>query len=223
MFAVWVCVLLVCSVVCKIGIVMYVGVVCVCIMESDDIVLITVSGPPASGTSTLSERLADVFDVPYIDGGMMFREMAAERGVSLAELTRQSESDESIDRGVDNRLESIVLEASVGYRTGKPVYVVESRLAGWHASKLSACTFSVYLDADEMVRFERSSGRSESLDEMKHRELSEWTRFKRMYGVDITDSSLYDVCIDTTEKTPYQVLECVLRSLPYSEDQLSVV
>jgi len=79
-------------------------------MTETGLPLITISGPPASGTSTVSGRLSEHLDFEVIDGGQIFRELADERDVSLGELNELSEEDDTIDRTIDRRLKIIIAE-----------------------------------------------------------------------------------------------------------------
>jgi cytidylate kinase len=47
--------------------------------------------------------------------------------------------------------------------------------------------------------------------EILKREKSEATRYKKYYGIDVSDTSIYDVIIDAGDKTPDQIMEIVLR------------
>jgi len=174
--------------------------------------LITISGPPASGTSTVSDHLAEHLDFEVVDGGQLFRELANERDVSPGELNELSEQNDSIDRTIDCRLESIIAEHVDGTRqlNGNGL-IVESRLAGWHARKVADLT--VFLTAPLEVRAERLTDRDETAAELAAREKSETKRYDRYYDIDITDTSIYDVVIDTSDNTVEDVVERILDEL----------
>lgn len=65
--------------------------------------LITVSGLPGAGTTTVSELLSKHYQMTYISGGMIFRTLAKEKGFSLSDFGKMAESDISIDRMIDER------------------------------------------------------------------------------------------------------------------------
>lgn len=170
--------------------------------------LVTVSGLPATGTTTIAELLADEYGFEVISGGDIFREMAADRGISLAELTAQSTDDSSIDKEVDERLKEIVDAHLSGERepagTG---LVVESRLAAWHAG--GDATVSVYLEADPSVREARIASRDETVAELEARVESEIERYQAHYGVDVTSADHYDEVLDTGVLTTDEVLRAI--------------
>ena len=61
------------------------------------------------------------------------------------------------------------------------------------------------------------SGRLKTLEKRKKeilkREKSEATRYKKYYGIDVTDTSIYDAIIDAGDKTPEQIMEIIVRYL----------
>ena len=49
------------------------------------------------------EELAEKLDIPYISAGFVFREMAAERGMSVLEFSEFAEGNDDIDKEIDKR------------------------------------------------------------------------------------------------------------------------
>lgn len=154
--------------------------------------LITVSGPPGSGKSTTAAAVADAFDLEHVSGGDIFRSLADDRGLSLAEFNELAEDDDQIDRDLDRRLREIAIE-----RDG---IVLESRLAGWLAEEYA--DFRLWLDAPLEVRARRIAEREEKAvdqarSETEKREESEKIRYEEYYNIDIDDLSIYDLVLNT--------------------------
>lgn len=154
--------------------------------------LITVSGPPGSGKSTTAAAVADAFDLEHVSGGDIFRSLADDRGLSLAEFNELAEDDDQIDRDLDRRLREIAIE-----RDG---IVLESRLAGWLAEEYA--DFRLWLDAPLEVRARRIAEREgKDVDrarlETEEREGSEKLRYEEYYDIDIDDLSIYDLVLNT--------------------------
>ena len=53
--------------------------------------IITIGGLAGTGTTTTAELLSEKLDIPYISAGFVFREMAAERGMSVLEFSEFAE------------------------------------------------------------------------------------------------------------------------------------
>jgi len=153
---------------------------------------VTVSGLPGSGTTTLAEALSSRFDLEHVSSGDVFRAMARERGVSLAEFGRIAEEDPEIDREIDERQCEIARE--------RDDIVLEGRLSGWMAEDAD---LRVWLAAPVDVRAERVAEREEQTveearAEIEDREASEAKRYREIHGIDIGDLSVYDLVIDTS-------------------------
>lgn len=172
----------------------------------DNPLLITISGPPAVGTSTIAEKLSETLGLDVVSGGDIFRDLAEEKGLTVAELNSLSETDDSIDKELDQKLQDIIKAYINGDYTVKgDGLVIESRLAGWHTEDVPST--SVLLTAPIDVRSNRISDRDETVEQLREREESEAKRYKQYYEIDITDTSVYDVCIDTETNSPEEVVE----------------
>ncbi|WP_434522118.1 (d)CMP kinase [Halorubrum sp. AS12] len=152
---------------------------------------ITVSGPPGCGATTLVEGIAESLDCGYVSGGELFREIAAERDMSLSQLIAETGESEEIDRALDQRLRRIAEK----WGTANKAFVLESRLAGWIAG--NRADLRIWLDAPDEVRADRTAERAEMTSEMQVREVIEEQRYKSYYGIDLNDRSIYDLVINT--------------------------
>ncbi|PSQ57993.1 MAG: hypothetical protein BRD23_08000 [Halobacteriales archaeon SW_9_67_25] len=166
--------------------------------------LITVSGPAGSGKSTLAADLADRLGYEHVSGGDIFREIAAERGLSPLELNRLAEKDDEIDRDLDRRLRSTARE--------RDDLVLESRLAGWMAGEYA--DLRVWLDAPVDVRAARIADREDkptdqAREETTARADSEALRYREYYGIDIEDLRIYDLVVNTARWGPEGVVDLV--------------
>jgi len=84
--------------------------------------IITISGEPGSGKSTIAKALAEKFNLKLYSEGDFFRELAEEKGVSLLELNKMAEDDPSIDEAVEEKAKKLVEEA-------KDDFVIDGRTA----------------------------------------------------------------------------------------------
>jgi len=166
--------------------------------------LLTVSGPPGSGKSTVAAGLAEAFGYRHVSGGDIFRGLAAERGLSLSEFNELAEADDSIDRELDRELRATAREAEA--------LVLESRLSGWMAGGFA--DLKLWLDAPVDVRAARIAEREgkpveRARAETVEREASETARYEEYYGIDFDDLRIYDLGINTARWSPEATLDLV--------------
>ncbi|MHA1410149.1 MAG: (d)CMP kinase [Candidatus Odinarchaeia archaeon] len=153
--------------------------------------IITISGSAATGKTTQAKILAEKYNLKYVSAGIIFREIAEETGMSLEELSRKAISDTSIDLKIDERTKAIAKEGNV---------VLEGRLTAWMTKDLDA--FRIYLSCPLETEIKRVAERdNKSIEEARAetiaREESEKYRYKQLYGIDISDLSIYDLVLNT--------------------------
>ena len=168
--------------------------------------LITVSGPPGSGTTTTSEHVAARLELTLLPGGTVFRAMARERGMSLAEFGLYAADHPEIDLELDTRLAK---------RAGDGDVLIESRLAGWIARNEGLSAVTVHLDCAAEVRADRVAGREQldparALADNAERERVERDRYLALYGIDLDDLSIYDLVLDSGALSPGELADRVV-------------
>lgn len=140
------------------------------------------------------------------------RDLAAERGISVLELSRIAEHDDSIDRAIDER--SAVLAAEDGD------LVIDSRLA-WHFVPWAVKVFlDVRIDvATDRIYGDHRGSERENVDlaatrrATESREASESRRFTGYYGVDYLDPANYDLVVDTSDLEVEGVVDRIIAHL----------
>ena len=170
--------------------------------------IITVSGSPGTGTSTLSRILSKELDLRWVNSGELFRKIASDRGISLRELGRIAEESPEVDYLIDDAQRAMAKDAGG---------VFEGRLSG----HVLDADLKILLKADRMVRAERIASREEKLvedaiQESRVREECEARRYEKYYNIDVNDFSVYDLVIDTgtwNEKGVVAIALAAVRSL----------
>ena len=164
---------------------------------------ITVSGPPGSGTTSLSKHLSEKFSFRLISAGEVFRALAVERGMSLIEFGELCERDPSVDQLIDER------QKETG-EAGDNI-IIEGRLAG---HMIENADLRIWIAASAECRTQRIADR-ESVDfeaskaETIAREHSEAERYRKYYGIEINDLSIY-VLVINSEKWGVEELAAVV-------------
>ena len=170
--------------------------------------LITISGPPGGGKTTVATAIADAFDLDHVSGGDIFRSLADERGYSLVEFNALAEEDDSIDRDLDRRLRETARD--------REDLVLESRLSGWMAGDYA--DLRIWLDAPLDVRATRIADREgddpeTARRETKTREDSEKRRYREYYAIEFEDRSIYDLAVNTARWSEDAVVDVVATAI----------
>lgn len=168
--------------------------------------LITISGLPGSGTTTVSRLVADALDLARLPGGEVFRQMAAEAGMTLAEFGTHAQGHPEIDRELDDRLAARARDGGC---------VIESRLAGWLVTRAGLEAVRVWVDCDDDVRAQRVADRdgssvAQALVDNADRSALERARYQAVYAIDLDDRSPYDLVLDSTSRPPEALAEEVV-------------
>ena len=155
--------------------------------------IITVSGSPGTGTSTLARELSRELGLRWVNSGELFRRIAKEKNVTLKELGRQAEKGPEIDYLIDDAQKKLAGEVA---KEGGGVF--EGRLSG----HLLDADVRILLKADLRVRAARIASREgelaeDALQEAREREQCEARRYEKYYNIDLNDFSVYDLVIDT--------------------------
>jgi len=165
--------------------------------------LITISGVPGSGKTTVARQLAERLGLPHVYAGDLYRQEAKARGLSLDAFNALCEQDHSIDRALD---------AAMAERAKQGNVVLEGRLAGYLAADNRLDALKVWLDASDETRARRVAQREGSdwravLDENRLRHGSDSSRYKAIYGYDLADHGVYDLVLATDDRTPEDLVD----------------
>lgn len=174
--------------------------------------IITIAGKPGSGKSSTANLVAEKLGYSRYSSGDFMRAIAERHGVTLNEISNMAESDPSIDHEIDDENRKMNDKSDV---------VVDARLAFHFVPK----SFKVYLDLDVATSAERifrdktdarhksgeATASTKELEELlSHRLDSERKRYMELYGVDHTDSSQFDLVIDTGHHPLHEVVATIL-------------
>ena len=160
--------------------------------------LITISGTPGSGKTTVARLLSQRLNLPHVYAGDLYRKAADDRGVTLAQFNALCEQDHSIDRSLDATMATYARQGNV---------ILEGRLAGFIALQEQVDALKVYLTASAEVRARRVAQREgrdwQTVLELNHaRQASDAKRYREIYGYDLDDTSIYDLTLASDNQAP---------------------
>jgi CMP/dCMP kinase len=178
--------------------------------------IITLTGLPGAGKSTIATLLSEKLGIPRYSMGDLRGKMAQERSMTIDELNELGMKEDFTDKEVDAYQKNLgqTLEAFV--------------IDGWMSWHFIPHAFKVFLDVEpqEGARriFEAKRHITQS-DEPAHASVEEtmktldarvkqtWQRYKKYYDVDFLDRSQYDLIIDSTHKSPEEIINAIIKAL----------
>ncbi len=178
--------------------------------------IITIAGKLGSGKSSTAKMVAEILNYKHYSTGDFMRSIANERGISLAELSKIAESDDSIDKELDDhnleigKMENIILDSRLGF-----YFIPDS--------------FKVFLELDPGIasvrimedRKSNSNRHTEDagvfntkesiMESINNRLLSERKRYKNLYGIeDLTSHSNFNLIVDTSSTSLPEVSKKII-------------
>lgn len=178
--------------------------------------IITISGTPGSGKSTVGKIIAERLKLNHYSTGDLMRSIAKDKGVTLEQLGKIADNDDGeIDRQLDDR------QVSLG--KSEDNFVIDGRLS-FHFIPNSV---KIFIDAtieerarriySDIVNNLRPSETAESLKDeiskISDRELVEKKRYQQYYQLNPFDKTNYDLVIDSTDLSINEVVEKILASI----------
>ncbi len=169
--------------------------------------IITIGGLAGTGTTTLAEVLSERLDIPYISAGFIFREMAAERGMSVLEFSEFAEGNDDIDKEIDKRQALKAKEAEN--------LIVEGRLSAFFVDNadLRICLMTPFDVRSKRIAQREDKSVDVAKDEIITREKSEALRYKEIHNIDISNMEIYDIIINTDSFDPESISEIIIQTL----------
>lgn len=171
----------------------------------DNQMIISLGGDLGSGKSTLAKQLAEALGWKRYSMGQLHRDMAASKGITLAEHNKMAENDHKIDLEVDE------YQRKLGQTEDN--FIIEGRTS-WHFIPHSLKFYIKVADevgAKRVLLAEREGEDKDVdtiekvLDSLKNRKDNERKRYLDFFDIDVYDLKNYDFVLDTTDLTPAEV------------------
>jgi CMP/dCMP kinase len=176
--------------------------------------IITLGGHHGAGKSTLWARLREYYGYKRYSTGDFMRGLAMERWVSLIDIGREAESDGGIiDEILDTRQKKLWIE--------EDDFIIDGRLA-FHFIPHGIKVFLTVtpLEAAHRIFSDATRQGVETHETIEHavaniemRRQSEDERYMKYYGLHIYDMNLYDIVVDTSNRSPDEVFQAVIQSI----------
>jgi cytidylate kinase len=169
--------------------------------------VITIGGLHGTGKSSTADKIAENLGLRRASAGKIFRQMAAERCLSLEEFSKVAEEDESIDLELDGRLKDEAAKGGIA---------LDGQLAAWMAGENA--DFKILLTAPDDVRIKRIAQRDGvDIEHARHetltREKIESTRYLEFYKIDVSDLTIYDLILNTEKYTLEGVVRIIITAI----------
>jgi cytidylate kinase len=170
--------------------------------------IITISGTPGSGKSTIAKALCKKFKAKRVYVGHYMRELARQRKMTLAELNHLAQSDPNIDIKADQETAKKARRLAKKY----PV-VVEGRVQFYFLPESTKifikCNITesakrIWKDLqDEKKSKQRNEAKVRNITDLKKeiliRKKSELLRYKKYYNLNHYLAKNYDFILDTSD------------------------
>lgn len=190
--------------------------------------IITISGTPGSGKSTVAEMLAKKLEAERIYVGGIRRELAREKGMTLQELNEYALTHPETDVDVDKKAAAQARELGKKNKT----VIVEGRtqfhflpesLKIYMKVKPEEGAKRIWKDLQNKATQEkRNEGNIPSFEAMKkriyEREEEDAARYQKYYHLDHRDESQYDLVIDTTSIIAEKAAEKILKFIKEQQE-----
>lgn len=169
--------------------------------------IVVVGGPPGGGKTTAAERFAQAAGYHLVSAGLKFREMAKARGMDFVAFSRLAETDYAIDRSLDG----IVLEEILRFDAAGRDVIADGRIQAQLLTLRRVPCVRILIEATLAVRAQRIAGRehksvTQAEEEILGREASERSRYRAIYDIDVEDRRVYDLVIDSSDKSPDEIV-----------------
>jgi cytidylate kinase len=172
---------------------------------------IVVSGPPAIGKTTVAKGLASEFNLQYLSGGDILKELANEQGFSSdgndwwdteegMKFLNQRKDNPEFDKKVDDRLKTLFQNGGVVITSYTLPWIVDGGIKIWLSGTLE--------NSAKRMQTRDNLTEISALDIVKKRFNENKLIYKNLYNFEFGDDlSVFDEIIQTDGLNAQQVLD----------------
>lgn len=174
--------------------------------------IITITGKPGSGKSTVGKLLAQKLNYQYISIGDLRGEVAKKHNITIDELNKIGETQDWTDKEADEQTTLISSQ--------EKNLVIDGRVA-FHFAENS---FNIYIDCDWNISAKRIF-ENQREDEQKQlnvqgvknmiiqRHEHDKMRYEKWYNIEIDNLDSYDLVIDSTNSNAEKMVEEIIKKI----------
>ncbi len=174
--------------------------------------IITITGETGSGVSTVTNKLADSLGYRKFSAGGIFRTLAQQYDMTVNELNDFARSNRVVDREIDTLIRrigegsEIVLDARLGY------YWIHDSFRVYLTVDPDIAAHRIYMDICNGRRYEDGAATiDQTIINMQKQAQSTQDRYFRDYGIDISNTNIFDLIIDSDDKLPDEIVTMIKR------------
>ena len=172
---------------------------------------IVVSGPPAIGKTTVAKGLAEEFNLKYLSGGDILKELASEQGFSSSgddwwdtedgmKFLNQRKNNSEFDKQVDEKLIQLFEQGNVVITSYTLPWLIDNGIKLWLDGTVE--------NSAKRMQNRDNMGESLALDVVKKRFNENKIIYKNLYNFEFGDDlSVFDKIIKTDGLDAQEVLE----------------
>jgi CMP/dCMP kinase len=172
---------------------------------------ITISGIAGSGKSTIADFISKEFNLKRYSGGDFMRELARRKGTTLLELSKIAEKSFEVDKEIDKmygelaKNDNFVIDSRLGF------YFLKDSIKIFLLCNTETASRRIFEQKREVekenITFEKT------LENTKRRIESERTRYMNYYHLDIDNLDNYDIVIDTSDMTIFEMNNNIVKAI----------
>jgi CMP/dCMP kinase len=171
--------------------------------------IITITGKPGSGKSTVAKVIAKKLNYSFFSTGDFRGEVAQKHGLTIDELNEIGKKEFWTDKKVDDKVKLIgktkdnfIIDTWLGF------YFIPHAIKIFLDVDLNIAAKRIFIDQRKDEEKKETVNQVKEMLEKRLKETQD--RFKKYYKVDFLDKKHYDKIINTTNLSKYQIINKIL-------------